>query len=466
MAVYKGFPKEWPPIKVNPFKDFDIAYRNVRDSFSAVNDLRKILTTVFENLGPIDVKKDFGAKGDGVTDDAIAIQAAFDALPLTGGVVIFPPGSYMVGTTPVMTSPSAWEIWGYGAEIKTTGAISALKIASGVQHYRKAIRGLHINHRNNNDATFGIELIGTSCVSLYDVSVRANTSNAAYAAFHVANTTASDPDTGSFWNSFHNCRCREEDSADPNNIPIGILIEGSSNATSVLGGALSNTTTGIRIRNQGGEALVPNAVLINGVSFEAYTTGIHVSGLAASNISGLRCVNNRFENGTTVFSFTVITQQPATGPFLAGNYLISNAGTYLNNPENLHINIFDFSVTPDTGQVAQLRSHDGLKVIVNSGSSAHAMMAQAGANGFGFQLLDNTGGEAGTWAQASGGGSEFNKITKTTFLNGRTWQVGTGTPEGVETATIGSLFTRTDGGANTTLYVKESGTGNTGWVAK
>ena len=43
---------------------------------------------------------------------------------------------------------------------------------------------------------------------------------------------------------------------------------------------------------------------------------------------------------------------------------------------------------------------------------------------------------------------------------------GTGTPEGVVTAGIGTLFLRTDGGASTTLYVKESGTGNTGWVAK
>lgn len=47
-----------------------------------------------------------------------------------------------------------------------------------------------------------------------------------------------------------------------------------------------------------------------------------------------------------------------------------------------------------------------------------------------------------------------------------TWTSGAGTPEGAVTAAIGSLFTRTDGGASTTLYVKESGAGNTGWVAK
>lgn len=43
---------------------------------------------------------------------------------------------------------------------------------------------------------------------------------------------------------------------------------------------------------------------------------------------------------------------------------------------------------------------------------------------------------------------------------------GTGTPEGVITAPVGSTFRRTNGGAVTTFYVKETGAGNTGWVAK
>lgn len=48
----------------------------------------------------------------------------------------------------------------------------------------------------------------------------------------------------------------------------------------------------------------------------------------------------------------------------------------------------------------------------------------------------------------------------------RPWTTGAGSPEGALVAPVGSLYTRTDGGAGTTLYVKESGTGNTGWVAK
>lgn len=42
---------------------------------------------------------------------------------------------------------------------------------------------------------------------------------------------------------------------------------------------------------------------------------------------------------------------------------------------------------------------------------------------------------------------------------------GTGSPEGVVAAAIGSTYRRTDGGANTSFYVKESGTGTTGWVS-
>jgi hypothetical protein len=64
-------------------------------------------------------------------------------------------------------------------------------------------------------------------------------------------------------------------------------------------------------------------------------------------------------------------------------------------------------------------------------------------------------------ALASASGFHIGASTSAPFLSS-----GTGAPEGVVTAPIGSLFMRTDGGASTTLYVKESGVSNTGWVAK
>lgn len=42
---------------------------------------------------------------------------------------------------------------------------------------------------------------------------------------------------------------------------------------------------------------------------------------------------------------------------------------------------------------------------------------------------------------------------------------GAGTPEASITGIVGDLYLRTNGGTSTTLYVKESGSGNTGWAA-
>lgn len=43
--------------------------------------------------------KDYGAKGDGVTDDTLAIQSAINSLPNHGGVILFPIGEYIITDT-------------------------------------------------------------------------------------------------------------------------------------------------------------------------------------------------------------------------------------------------------------------------------------------------------------------------------------------------------------------------------
>lgn len=58
-------------------------------------------------------------------------------------------------------------------------------------------------------------------------------------------------------------------------------------------------------------------------------------------------------------------------------------------------------------------------------------------------------------------------IARSIVLPDRLILTGSGTPEGVITASPPCVWLRTDGGASTTLYVKESGVNtNTGWVAK
>ncbi len=60
-----------------------------------------------------------------------------------------------------------------------------------------------------------------------------------------------------------------------------------------------------------------------------------------------------------------------------------------------------------------------------------------------------------------GGGN----VTAGALITGANLRSGTGSPEGVVTAPVGTVFERTDGGTGTTLYIKETGAGNTGWVA-
>ncbi|NUS38013.1 MAG: hypothetical protein HOQ02_03195 [Lysobacter sp.] len=43
--------------------------------------------------------RDTGAVGDGIHDDTAAIQAAINALPVTGGTVFVPAGTYLIDTT-------------------------------------------------------------------------------------------------------------------------------------------------------------------------------------------------------------------------------------------------------------------------------------------------------------------------------------------------------------------------------
>lgn len=70
------------------------------------------------------------------------------------------------------------------------------------------------------------------------------------------------------------------------------------------------------------------------------------------------------------------------------------------------------------------------------------------------------------------GVEELNRMLRFLFENvvgdgaGVRWFSGYGSPESVITAQVGSLYSRLDGGATTTLYVKTSGSSSTGWTAK
>lgn len=97
----------------------------------------------------------------------------------------------------------------------------------------------------------------------------------------------------------------------------------------------------------------------------------------------------------------------------------------------------------------------------NTDSSEYgAMLTTVRRGGSMITALDLNGGTSTSPAEASFGTLQLKAN------GGLTMSAGTGSPEGNVTADTGSLYFNKSGGASTTLYVKTSGSGNTGWTAK
>lgn len=98
---------------------------------------------------------------------------------------------------------------------------------------------------------------------------------------------------------------------------------------------------------------------------------------------------------------------------------------------------------PAVGLFADVDARTDIKLI----NGARAFVTDRGTWGSYWVVVGATASAAGTW-----------------FPDGPIR--GNGTPEAAVTAPVGSTFQRLDGGAGTSMYQKETGTGNTGWVGK
>ena len=77
------------------------------------------------------------------------------------------------------------------------------------------------------------------------------------------------------------------------------------------------------------------------------------------------------------------------------------------------------------------------------------------------QALHHTLGNKSTQAAP---GSHTHNGTNSLFLD--RIKEGTGNPNGVVVAPIGTMYLNKTGGAGTTFWIKESGVGSNGWIAK
>lgn len=114
-------------------------------------DTGAVTYTVQARLRQIVSVKDFGATGDGTTNDAIAVQAALN----TGKSIHFPKGTYYVGST-TLTLPENVVVFGDGASttILGTGAdpVMVLTGTSSVYKSNLILRDLTIKRTNGTYA--------------------------------------------------------------------------------------------------------------------------------------------------------------------------------------------------------------------------------------------------------------------------------------------------------------------------
>lgn len=104
--------------------------------------------TVQEKARDVVSVKDFGATGDGTTDDLAAIEAAIAAAP-ANGTLTFPAGTYIVGGQ-VDIARDNLTITGYGAVLKAKASTSFEYVLFGTAVSNVKVRGLTIDANQSN----------------------------------------------------------------------------------------------------------------------------------------------------------------------------------------------------------------------------------------------------------------------------------------------------------------------------
>lgn len=253
------------------------------------------------------------------------------------------------------------------------------------------------------------------------------------------------------------------------------LAGGTSTASSVTGttATIGGTVTGYFMPGQklSGTGITSNSYILaqltgtpNGAGTYSLSQSSAATGTIAISALGAHTLESRMTfdpyTGTTklgawgLHSTAAWTWDKDGNATAIGNLVLS-AGSLTLSAGNIALTTGNLTVSVGNTNVQTLAVAANLNFangsILNWGSGRGAIRAPADGS-FRFSNQANTG-----W-------------TSLLFATGASTNVGiyngTGTPEAAVTAAIGSIYQRLDGGAATSLYVKESGTGNTGWVAK
>ncbi len=401
--------------------------------------------------------KDYGALGDGVTDDTAAIQAAIDDAIATSNLsgVFFPPGTYQVSVTGLSVSAAA------GFHVKGAGVgVSALRYITE-DHADATSSLMGISGLSSLVTVDGLELDGnragvtnaqnSSCVFIDDASQIEITQCYAHDSAGHGVIIGSANETTDVWvhhNRIIDCVGAGDifDGAIQINVAAQITVE-DNDISSVIGVVF----IGI------GPAALNADIWIRDNDMQGPTDTGGWNGIEIQAVSTCEIHRNRINGGggESAMNNVIDVSAAAAGVFalaIHDNDLAANADDAI-------------VITPTTGNVG--------RVSVQRNKVADAIRFLAGAGTFSVSPI-----VMGNWGFALQAitTADVANFPEPAFIVGGAWTrgfgsanaaqqyLGSGTPEGNVSGYPGDIFHNTSGGNGTSIYIKETGSGTTtGW---
>ncbi len=374
--------------------------------------------------------KDYGVVADGVADDSAAMVSALTAA--AGRALVLPPGVTKVASATRLQMYSSYSsLVGDPSGISTirfTHISGGIDVGNGTDFiYENKINNLVIDGfyvANNPLRLRKSEEMGMDNVRVHQALV---------CAMETTDTSL-----------FHSKRLQLA------RAPIGIKALGYMGTVGMIDANFYLLDMIVSVEGTG----VTNLV-ISGTSFiEAVKAGI-----VFNRPAGLISVGTiRFRDAyvtSTLTEFTLFKGVASTGVNATALEAV-DLNAYLPNVTTAPF--IDFTALNNSGSTLRARVSDGTFTVTALGAGK-LVAVHASQNWFQFfvTLIRITGATTAQFA--------------TTFVTGGVALTplqlsGSGTPEAVMTAPVGSIYQNYGGGAGTSIYVKQTGTGNTGWVGK
>jgi hypothetical protein len=245
----------------------------------------------------------------------------------------------------------------------------------------------------------------------------------------------------------------------------GIEVNGGNNT--INGNYIRHTTYGIT--GSGATRVMDNNNITNNEFIEQTTYGIFFQPSGSNTARNLSITGNTFtRTGTGTWNAIRLTNDCKFSK--AHNNTIVGPGVAVSNSRGLFLDkvtsnvAFNYNMISGVERPMSVYNVDATPY-TNITFNHNNCAGEAGVSEANFLVVEGSAvfgsycEQIGT-TTSTGKGTDY--IDKSANI---TYRYGTGSPESVVTAATGSIFIRTNGTGTTMMYVKGSGTGNTGWTA-